>query len=75
MDQLGFGERTQVHGIYDYNVSVNGDVNSIRFESDDTSLRGVSIHKKRGLSASLKHSRRKDESVSICLPQSPYRQS
>ena len=52
MDQLGFGEPTQLHGIYDYNVSVIGDVNSIRFKGDDTSLRGAFIHKKDSLSES-----------------------
>ena len=52
MDQLGFGKLTQLHGIQDYNVSVMGNVNSIRFEGEGTSLRGACIHKKRGLSAS-----------------------
>ena len=52
MDHLGFGERTQLDGIYNYNVSVIGDVNSIRFESDDISLRGTCIHKECGLSTS-----------------------
>ena len=51
MDQLRFGERKQLHRIYGYNVSVIGDVDNIRFEGDENSVRGACIHRKRGISA------------------------